>query len=59
METLYPYQVEQILRTDYQKGRPIRLDKLDVETAREAEMVRRMSSFRSVFNPTNKNSKEN
>ena len=54
METLYPYQVEQILRTDYQKGRPIRLDKLDIEVAREAEMVRRMSNFRSAFNPTHK-----
>lgn len=52
MEARYPYQVEQVLRTDYQKGRPIRLDKLDVETAREAEMVRRMQNFRSAFNPT-------
>lgn len=52
----YPYQLEQVLRVDYQKGRPIRIDNLDREAAREAEMVRRMSNFRSAFNPTCKNS---
>lgn len=57
METLYPYEREQVLRTDYQKGRPIRLDKLDVETAREAEMVRKMQNFRSAFNPTSRGTK--
>lgn len=57
METRYPYQVEQVLRVDYQKGRPIRLDRVDREAAREAEMVRRMSSFRSAFNPTSRGGK--
>lgn len=55
METRYPYQVEQVLRVDYQKGRPIRLDRVDREAAREAEMVRRMQNFRSAFNPTCRN----
>lgn len=57
METLYPYQVEQILRADYQKGRPIRLDTTDLTAAREAEMVRKMQNFRSAFNPTSRGTK--
>lgn len=52
----YPYEMETILRVDYQKWRPIRLDKLDKEMEREAEMVKRMRNFRSAFNPTCKNS---
>lgn len=57
VEMKYPYEMEAVLRIDYQKGRPIRLDKLDVETAREAEMVRRMQNFRSAFNPTSRGGK--
>jgi hypothetical protein len=48
--------MEAVLRIDYQQGRPIRLDKVDREAEREAEMVKRMSNFRSAFNPTCKNS---
>lgn len=54
----YPYEMETILRVDYQKWRPIRLDKLDKEMEREAEMVKRMRNFRSAFNPTCKNSNQ-
>lgn len=57
MEARYPYEREQVLRTDYQKGRPIRTDRVDREAAREAEMVRRMSEFRSAFNPTSRGGK--
>ncbi len=49
---MYPYQKEQKLRTDYAKGRPITLDRLDMQVLREAELVQKMSQFRSVFNPT-------
>lgn len=56
VEMKYPYEMETILRVDYQKWRPIRLDKLDKEMEREAEMVKRMRNFRSAFNPTCKNS---
>lgn len=55
--TLYPYQIEQILRADYQKGRPIRVDVVDRAAEREAEMVRKMAEFRSAFNPTARNTK--
>jgi len=55
METRYPYQVEAVLRIDYQKGRPIQLERVDKEAEREAEMVRRMQNFRSAFNPTCRN----
>jgi len=57
METRYPYQVEAVLRIDYQKGRPIQLERVDKEAEREAEMVRRMQNFRSAFNPTCKGGK--
>lgn len=49
---MYPYQKEQKLRTDYAKGRPITLDRLDMQVLREAELVKKMAGFRSVFNPT-------
>lgn len=55
MEARYPYEREQVLRIDYQKGRPIRLERVDKEAEREAEMVRRMRNFRSAFNPTCRN----
>lgn len=57
METRYPYEMEAVLRVDYQKGRPIRLDNTDREAAREAEMVKRMQNFRSAFNPTSRGTK--
>lgn len=56
METRYPYEMEAVLRVDYQKGRPIQLERIDREAEREAEMVKRMRNFRSAFNPTCKNS---
>lgn len=52
----YPYEMEAVLRIDYQKGRPIRLDKVDREAEREALLVKKMEQFRSAFNPTCKNS---
>ena len=57
VEMKYPYEMEAVLRIDYQKGRPICTDRVDKEAAREAEMVRRMSSFRSAFNPTSRGTK--
>lgn len=56
VEMKYPYEMEAVLRIDYQKGRPIRLDKVDREAEREALLVKKMEQFRSAFNPTCKNS---
>ena len=59
---VYPYQMEAILRRDFQKGRPINsihssITELDRQMERQAEFIQRMRDARSPFNPTQRGSK--
>lgn len=53
---MYPYQMEAILRRDFQKGRPIHvgLTELDRQMERQAEFIHRLKDARSVYQPTSK-----
>ena len=54
---MYPYEREAQMRVDIQKGRPFSPDKIDKEATKEAEVLRKMRTFRSAFNPTSRGSK--
>jgi len=56
---VYPYEREAQMRVDIQKGRPFTLDKIDKMAEKEAELAKKMRTFRSAFNPTSRGSKFN